>query len=372
MIDVLTLEGTPTERGRRHGEAFADEVAANVDRYLRRFAHYGVDAETALEMAREFVPLVEDGAPAYAAEMRGVAAGSGVPLAKVTLLNARYEVLYGAFAGAAAEDGPGDAPERERPPSPDGCTSFALQGEVTADGRPYMGQNWDWMPDVDVLVTAVRGDDVATHVAFTEAGIVGGKIGVNKHGTSLALNGLVTSADGESPFRLPYHVRFRDVLNADRLSGAVGAVIGSDRACSANVLLGSAAGEFVNLEVLPESATPISPDGGVLTHANHLEAATAADSRFERLLPDTVCRAPRLRRLLERDAGSLSVGDAKAALRDHFDRPASICRHPDPDVPVDERSVTRASAIIDPTERTLAVTDGQPCENDYRTVGLDA
>lgn len=164
-LDVLALDGSPTERGRRHGEVFADEVAANVERYLDRFAHYGIDEETALGMAEEFVPLVADESPAYAAEMEGVAEGSGVPLVEVALLNARYEVMYGAYAHTAAEQ---DAP-------PDGCTSFALQGEVTADGRPYLGQNWDWMPDVDLFVMDVSGDGVADHVALTEAGIVGGK-----------------------------------------------------------------------------------------------------------------------------------------------------------------------------------------------------
>lgn len=356
--DVLTVDGRPAERGRQHGEAFADEIAANVERYLARFDHYGIDEDTALDLAAEFVEVVSDAAPAYGAEMQGVADGSGVPLVEVTLLNARYEVLYGAYAETAAEQ---DTPA-------DGCTSFALQGDVTADGTPFLGQNWDWMPDVDVFVMDVRGEGVADHVALTEAGIVGGKIGVNEHGISLSLNGLVTSADGEHPFRVPYHVRFRDVLNATRLSEAVGAVLDSDRACSANVLLGSAAGEFVNLELLPESAAYVYPEDGVLTHANHLEAATGAESQFERLLPDTICRAPRLRRLLEREAPGVSVDDAKAALRDHFDRPTSICRHEDPDAPDLEQTVTRVSALVDPVEQTLSVTGGPPCENDFRTV----
>lgn len=165
-------------------------------------------------------------------------------------------------------------------------------------------------------------------------------------------------------------MRFRDVLDASRLSEAVGAVLDVDRACSANVVLGAAAGEFVNLEVLPESAAYISPDGGILTHANHLESATGAESRFERLLPDTVCRAPRLQRLLEREVDDISVADAKAALRDHFDRPTGICRHEDPAVPEHEQTVTRASVIVDPTTRRLAVTDGPPCETDYQVVEL--
>lgn len=227
------------------------------------------------------------------------------------------------------------------------------------------------MPDVDLFVMQVSGDDTANHIALTEAGIVGGKIGVNEHGIALTLNGLVTDADGKQPFRRPYHLRFRDILNSSRLSEAVGAVLDSNRACSANIVLGAAAGEFVNLEVLPESTAYVYPEQGILTHANHLEKAIDAESQFERLLPDTVCRAPRLRRLLEHEADNISVEDTKDALRDHFDRPTSVCRHETPSVHEHEQTITRVSAIIDPTEQTLAITNGPPCDNTYQTVTLD-
>ena len=28
------------------------------------------------------------------------------------------------------------------------CTSFALQPDVTANRHTYVGQNWDWAPDI--------------------------------------------------------------------------------------------------------------------------------------------------------------------------------------------------------------------------------
>jgi isopenicillin-N N-acyltransferase-like protein len=360
-LERLALRGTPTERGRTHGEAFAAEIRTNVECYLDRFAHYGIEADRAREMAAEFVPLVADADAAYAAEMEAIADASGVPLVDVALLNARYEVMYAAYADAAADGAD---------PEPDGCTSFAVRGDVTTDGRPRMGQNWDWIPGIEGFVMDVRGGDVADHVAFTEAGIVGGKIGVNEHGIAMALNGLVTAADGEHPFRKPYHVRFREVLDADRLSEAVGAIVEGSRACSANVVLGAAAGEFLNLEALPESVTYVEPRDGILTHANHLEAATEATSRFEQLLPDTVCRSPRLQRLLERGAPTLTEADLKDALRDHFDEPSSICRHVDPALPDEEQTVTRVSAVIDIAEGRLDVTDGAPCEATYRSFAL--
>ncbi|MFC7157842.1 C45 family autoproteolytic acyltransferase/hydrolase [Halomarina halobia] len=358
-LETLILDESPRERGVRHGEVFAEAIGRNLDRYLSKYDYYGVDPRTARKWAERFIPLIEDANPEYADEIRGVADGSGISLTDVTLLNARYEIMYGIWA----EQAKGVA--QRGPPLPDGCTSFAVQGDVTADGRPYMGQNWDWIHDVEVFLMDVRPDDKPNHVAVTEAGIVGGKIGVNEHGIGLTLNGLVTTADGEHPFRKPYHVRFREILSARRLSEAIEPVISTDRACSANLLLGSPEGEFIDIESLPESATYLSPEDGLLVHANHLLGGTRTTSRFERLLPDTLCRAPRLRRLLENRSGDLSRERIQEILRDHFNCPASICRHVDEERPALERSATRTSVIIDPTGRRLFATDGPPCKAPY-------
>jgi isopenicillin-N N-acyltransferase like protein len=354
-LDFVTLSGSPHDRGVTHGERFAAEVKANVDRYFAKFAHYGIPAERARELAREFIPLIDETAPAYAAEMQGIADGSGVPLVDVALLNARYEITYGAYA---------DAAEKTPPRRTDGCTSFGLRATVTDAGRPYIGQNWDWMPDIDVFMMSVEQSDAPNHVALTEAGIVGGKIGVNEHGVGMTLNGLVSTADGEQTFRIPYHVRFREVLDATRLSEAIGALLETDRACSANVLLGSEDGELIDLEILPESANYLYPSDGVLTHANHIEGRRG-ESQLERILPDTLCREPRLRHLLTDRHDTLSVADVKDALRDHVDQPTSICRHRNSTEPEQEQSSTRVSAIVNLTAKRVSATAGPPCQTTY-------
>jgi len=49
----------------------------------------------------------------------------------------------------------------------------------------------------------VYPDNGPNHLRVTEAGIVGAKMGVNEHGIGLAVNGLVTPDDGESPSGSP-------------------------------------------------------------------------------------------------------------------------------------------------------------------------
>jgi isopenicillin-N N-acyltransferase-like protein len=354
----LELTGGPRERGLTHGETFATEVAANVDRYLEAFGYYGADEETVYEQAAEFVDIIEAENEAYFAEMEGVAEGAGVDIEDVTLLNARWEVMYSAYADAAeaaAEDA-----------ATDGCTAFGAQPEITASEHTIIGQNWDWKPDIDIFVMDIRQDDAPNMVAMTEAGIVGGKIGVNEHGIGMLLNGLVADGDGDQPFRKPYHVRFREALNAEQLHNAVHPLIEKDRANSANVLLAHEEGEMMDLELAPETENYLYPEDGLLTHANHFEDRSRVDSEFERIVPDSLCRAPRLKRLLSKQRGEISIEKAQETLQDHFGRPGSICMHVDESDPELERSRTNTSMVMDLDERRLLGTYGPPCENEYR------
>jgi isopenicillin-N N-acyltransferase-like protein len=352
----LKLTGSPRERGITHGEAFADEIATNLEIYLDVFEHKGTDEATVYEQAERFVPLIEDENEAYAEEMRGVAEGSGLSIEDVTILNARYEVMYSAFKQVADDLGKG---------KPDACTAYGIRNSVSADGHTYVGQNWDWMPGLETFVMDVEQENGADHVAMTEAGIVGGKIGVNEAGLAMTLNGLVTERDGEEPFRKPYHVRLREVLESERMDAAIEPLIVEGRACSANVIIGHESGEMINLELAPETANYLYPEDGVLVHTNHVEDTSSMDSEFEKLIPDTLCRAPRLRRLLTEGTDAIGEEDIKDALRDHFDHPNSICRHPNEDDPELDRLETGGSFIMDLTEKRLLGTNGPPCEHEY-------
>lgn len=374
-IERVELAGGPEDRGRTHGERFADEIRANVDTYLERFAHHGVDEHEVRERVEAFLPVIEACNLEYAAEMRAVAEGSGVDLDAVTMLNVRYEVIYTAWAeeASADEEEEEEATAVAAGAGVDGCTSFGLLPEATANGHTYVGQNWDWLaPIADTLfLMDVRPDEGTHHLAMTEAGIVGGKVGLNEHGIGLAVNGLISERDGEHPYRKPFHVRCREILSADRFDRALGAVLDADRACSANFLLGHADGEVLDLETAPERYNVVHPTDGVLAHANHF-----VDGDVSRLGPTqehgqtTLYRAERVRRALTREAGDVDETTVTRALRDHFGRPGSVCSHVDEDRPPVEHSQTNASVVVDLTGRQLLATRGPPCESEYERYEL--
>jgi len=376
-FEVIELSGGPRERGRQHGEALSREISRNVDIYLDRFETEGVDPELAREQADRFRSVIESETPRYAAEMRGIADGSDTSITHVSLLNARYEIIHTAWKEQTA-DGPDDDA-----PTVDGCTSFGVVPRATADDRTYIGQNWDWIPPTEetIVLTRVSRPDRPDHLVFTEAGIVGGKAGVNEHGVGLGLNGLTSSSDGESPLRKPIHVRCREVMDAEGLDAAMAPVLRTDRPVSANFVVGAVddgvgdenpagSGEVLNVEAAPEIASHQSPRGGVTTHANHF-VDDRVTSLTERRETSTVYRAARLRRHIEagRDSGGVTAAELRAGLRDHFGRPASICRHPRPD-PDGGCMQTNASFVICLDERRIDAVRGRPCQGEYRAYGV--
>src|SRR3979490_2928853 len=214
-IPLLTTDGDAHARGLAHGRRFAREIADNVETYLRRFAASGLDRDGAFAEAERWLPAIVAQSPSYADEMRGIADGAGQSEETIALLNARYELAFTLFGQDATK---GELAEV----GPDGCTTFGLLPEATADRHTWLGQNWDWLEGVHgrTFVLRARRADKPGFVCLTEAGIAGGKMGVNECGIGLVENGLASSHDGRNPYRKPFHVRCREALGADSLDHA--------------------------------------------------------------------------------------------------------------------------------------------------------
>ena len=356
------LTGTSRERGIRHGESYTAEIAHNVETYLDVFEARGLDTDRVRERAAAFVPRIETDNPTYAEEMVGVAEGSDRPIEDIALINLRYEVMYDAYTDEGTTD---DSVATED--MVDGCTSFGVQPEVSADGHTYVGQNWDWLPAVETFVMDVRRDDGPNFLAVTEAGMVGGKFGLNERGIGYVVNGLATPHDGEHPARKPTHVRGREILDAERLDTAIEPVIATDRPGSRNYLIGHADGELIDLETAPEVVNYRYPEDGLLTHTNHFQDRSHVESRLERQSPHSLVRGMRVRRLLGRERGSINPETLKRTMRDDFCHPTGICRYVAESDDAQADFHTKVSVVMNLTERRMLLTDGPPRETTYES-----
>ncbi|MBM3554252.1 MAG: hypothetical protein FJX47_01700 [Alphaproteobacteria bacterium] len=362
-VPVIDLGDDPQERGLAHGRRFAKEIRDNIDIYLARFGIAGLDAPEARRRGGEWAKRITAFDAEYGAEMVGIAEGAGLPVGDIAMLNARYELAYGAFGD---EDG-------TRKPTPDGCTTFAALPERTRSGEILIGQNWDWLEGLigRVAVLRVKRKAKPSFVCLTQAGIAGGMIGVNDRGIGLCVNGLTTPEDGRNTEAKPFHLRVRDVLSAKTLAAALLPVTSSKRTCSTHFLIAHEDGDAIAIEAAPDRANYLNPVDGFYVHANHFVGPTTGDG-FEAQHPSTLYRAQRLERRLRQSNRPIDLGTMHELLSDHSSHPNSICAHPDPDVPEAKRTATIASVVIALKSRTLYLTDGPPCRSEYVAYPLAA
>jgi isopenicillin-N N-acyltransferase-like protein len=367
-LPLLRLGGAPRAIGEVHGRAAADLIAHNLDVYFRRFAaEVLLPREEVLRRTTRYWATVPGHSPEFAAMVEGIAEGARQPLLEVAALNLRYELLYTEFSriGRTALGGL---------PAPAGeCTAFAVLPAASADGHLRLGQNWDWFPGIAGLLLHVARPDGLSVLCFTEAGIAGGKIGLNSAGLGLAVNGLLSDQDDWSALGRPFHVRTWEVLCSRTLDDAVQAVARGHRSCSANFVIGQAVapgdGAAVNVETAPRvvNAQPLA--GGVFAHANHFLDADRLGIRqpLDEERRSTYHRCARMDGLLATaaDRGPIGVETLQAILRDHDERPDSICRHPSPALPDGERYQTIVSVIMDLHDGRMHAA-GQPCQTAYQ------
>ena len=372
-LPVLHLSGTPYEQGLQHGRQLQKRIAHNLDVYFDRFLREGgVSREEVLARARRYAVAIAAQNGAYHEGMRGIAAGSGAAFEEIVALNVRYEILYYQYAVNALQN--------QISPT-DGCTAFALNPVVTDNGHLVIGQNWDWIPDVQgAIVYATPGDVPGSGgrtppqtLAFTEAGILGGKIGLNTAGLGLVINGITSMSDDWARLDKPFHLRCYEILQQHTLADAVAVVTEGGRACSANYLVAQRPDRAVNLEAAPAVVNQIGWKEDVIVHANHFvdpEGIGVEEPRDDDYRRWSCRRQERLETLL-RQKQPVSVGDLQQYLRDHETPPRTICRHEDPAAPIDEQYRTVTSIIIDLDESALHITDGPPCANAYQTLHLE-
>lgn len=371
-LPILDLGSDPYERGLIHGRVLSQQIIENIDTYLARFAAGGLNPESARFEGVKWVDVMREQNAEYSEEMRGISDAAEIFIGDIAMLNARYEITFGLFGDEAkANDATKDAGGLTG--EADGCSTFGILPESSANGHTILGQNWDWLAGVygRCVVLRITRDNGPNILCYTEAGIVGGKMGVNEHGIGLVENGLVSDHDGQNAYEKPFHMRCREVLDAETYDLALLPILATKRVCSANFVVGHADGEIIDLETSPNAVSYIYPQDGLVTHSNHFVDPRHGPSQMERLSTSTLYRANRLDRLLRKNVGKLDPPLIHEALSDHFGHPNAICRHPDDRQPVAKQTMTNAAFIFDLNERTMLVADGPPCENAFVLHALD-
>jgi len=288
--------------GRGHGEQAADLIGKYL-LWIERLTRKPRDLLCANAMA--LLPYIEDLSPEYVREIRGLADGAGISFEEAVLCQVRAEA-----AGSGAE----------------ACTAFALKGEATADGSVLIGQNQDLEPeyaDVAILLRVRPSDGRPSALMFTFAGQLGYS-GMNELGLAHFANALYGF---EWKPGLPHYPLKRAVLERRSVSEAL-SLLERHRTCSAgNMVLADGSGAIADVEIRPEGVASFEDSHrDRRLHTNHYLAGEFWRHEDGRLA-DSAPRLRRIRELVERDWGGITVETLKGFLADHEGDPGGICRH---------------------------------------------
>jgi isopenicillin-N N-acyltransferase-like protein len=352
---LIRVKGSHREIGRQIGEATAPQVKHSLEnaRILIDSTYPVLELtwEGAVIQARKYIPFAQERYPQYVEEIMGIAEGAGVAFDDLAVLTAMEAVTMDALHLTK-------------------CTSFAVNGERTADGHVLVAHNEDWLPEDEPDVTVIHAtpDDEPPFLAMTYGGLLP-NVGFNAAGIAQCCDSVYPN---DSRMGIPRVVASRAVLGAHTPADAIRQMLVSHRAAGYGHLLAHESGELYNVEVSAKRFAILYAHEGYIAHTNHyLDPAMQAVEYNSDELISTRVRYFRAIRLL-RQTDQHTVKSLQAIQRDHVNFPSAICNHTDEEDDPLDREKTVCALVIDLTARVLHVAWGNPCQNRYHTFHLDA
>jgi len=356
----ITIKGNPYELGFQHGSQTKSAIHENVRFYFDLWKYFsGIERDRIIKDTQKFIPYIEKYDAELTEELRGVAEGSDLPFEEIVALNCRWELNYAYIPIFSAGIGPM------------GCTAFALTPEVTKNKHTFVGQNWDYKPQLEktCIILRIKQEKKPHIIMHTEAGIIGHK-GFNSAGIGVCLNYIRCEKDVFKP-GFPVWIKIRKILNANSFSECIKIIMNFKQANSANIIIAHQDGEVIDVECTPDDTFFLYPKRGILTHTNHfLHPNFREKDTGKELLPDTVIRSYRSFRIFKEKSGSLDFPEIENLLKDHFGSPDSICRHRNERVNLNEQWETLTSMVIDLNEGKMQFTAGPPCCHEYENISI--
>ena len=322
---LIEVSGAPRERGRQYGRLAAERIRKGIAHYSAQLERLNLDRAGVAALVRAYTPMIERFDPTHLEEMQGIAAGAGIELADVVLLNARTEILKLA-----------EKPEL-RAALADGCTAVAVMPDATADRRLIHAQNWDWKAECveTAVVLHIRRDNAPDILTFTEAGALA-RSGMNSAGIGITANYLQSDRDYRE-IGVPLALIRRKVLQQEYVALAMQAVHATQKSAANNMMVSGSrqdgAAIAIDFECAPDEAFQVYAEAGLLVHANHFVSPVALSKLRDTGLPGSPCsiyRDLRVRELLAPHVGRIGVQHVKDALFDDFQTPYSVARPPRP------------------------------------------
>ena len=362
-VPVVDLAGSPREMGIAHGRALRDLIREFVaeaaplhqaNNALLRVGRNALDGFCLRNLGH-----LEKHSPDLVDEMRGIAEGAGVPFADILFLNSFLELEDLRAPGLGA---------RILPDSLWGCTTFNVRPEASADGRAYIGQNYDMERAYEkyLCLLRLRPENGPEALAVSFAGILG-LCGLNSAGVGIVIN-KVTCTDARPG--VIYPMVLRKALAGARIGDALGAVIFSSRASGMNYQLAGDGAAFC--AEASATAYHLLEFEHAVAHTNHFVAEPMRRFETPHWLSHggSMVRKQVADRFLASHRGALTPDLLRDLSRDHTNHPRCICAHGFPDQGEQIAFHTVFAVIMDPAAGWMDFCPGNPCVNEYERHAL--
>ncbi len=352
---LVRIKGSHRAMGQQMGEAIAPQIHHSIENAKQlidgTYSVLELDWDGATIQARKYLPFAQERYAKYVDEMMGIAEGAGADFDDLMVLTSMEAVTMDALHLTK-------------------CTSFAVNGDRTADGHVLVAHNEDWLPEdeSDVCVIHATPDDEPPFLAMTYGGLLP-NIGFNAAGIAQCCDSVYPS---DPRIGIPRVVVSRAVLGARTPADAIRHMLVTHRAAGYNHLLAHESGELYNVEVSARRFAILYGHEGCVAHTNHYidPAMQLVESEPDELIHTRV-RYFRALRLLQQTEQH-TVKSLQAIQRDHVNFPSSICNHTDEESDPFDREKTINSIVMDLTSRTMHISWGNPCVSPYHTFHLDA
>ncbi len=353
QLPLIHIYGSHYQMGTQIGEERRQNIMHDIENahhlLSESYEQVQLSWEGARIQSRKYLPFAEERYPQYVDELRGISAGAGVLFDDVAIVNVMEAVTSDAL-------------------HLDKCTSFGVAQERTENGHVLLAHNEDWVPEdePDVFLVHARPDGELPFLAMTYGALLP-NIGFNAAGIAQCCDSVYPT---DSRIGIPRVIVSRAVLAAQSLNDAIRKTLISKRAAGYNHLIAHESGELYNVEVSARQFAVGYAEDGSLVHTNHYldQVMRPIENNPEELIVSRV-RYFRARRLLAQTRRH-TVESLQDILKDHINRPDSICNHKDLGGEALERQKTITSLVMDLDNREMHASWGNPCENLYSTYQL--
>ncbi len=345
-LEIIACSGTMYKIGKQYGAVRRNSFVTSINSLFKEYITSNkTSREEIITTMRKYLSLVKSFDPELVEMLQGQAEGAGVSLEEVFLLRCNFEFSFYYQQMKTF------------------CTSFAVTGQATRDGKTIIGQNFDATCGRSIDLVKTTHEDGLKQLSLVFWGAC--ELVLNSAGLGMVLN-VVVSPPEEQLFTLPACCVIPKAMRQWRIGDALGIFCAAGRSMM-HYCLASKEGDIIGIETKPDDFNVLQPERDILVHANHYHTERFKKGELVYMgAPSTYIRELQIKGLIEKHYGNITLERMMEIMSNHNNHPRGICNH----ALEGSTAETLASVIMVPEDNAMYVTTGHPCQYEYEEYRL--